>query len=81
MKISFYGHLAELVGREIEIAVPPAAVTVGEMRSLLARLYPHAAGELASLSLRACVDDRMVAEDFPVAGAGTVAFFPPLSGG
>ena len=77
----FFGRLGETIGREVRIEAPPGGCTVGEVRGLLAALYPHEAADLASPSLRACVDDSLVGEDFGVAAGGKVEFFPPLSGG
>ena len=81
MDIMFFGRLGETIGREVRIDAPPGGCTVGEVRGLLAALYPEAAADLTSPSLRACVNDSLVAEDSRVAAGGTVEFFPPLSGG
>jgi molybdopterin converting factor small subunit len=55
--------------------------TVAGLRQRLAGLFPHAAGDLLSPRVRACVKDTIVREDFVVAGQGQVEFFPPVSGG
>ncbi len=81
MDILFFGKLGDRIGREIRIEPPSAGCTVRDVRGLLASLYPDSADALTSPSLRACVDDSLVAEDFHVEASGTVEFFPPLSGG
>ncbi len=81
MEIRFFGRLGERIGREIEIEPPPPGCTVGELRVLLAALYPDAAEELASMSTRACIDDTIVGEEAAVDPARAVEFFPPVSGG
>jgi molybdopterin converting factor small subunit len=81
VKILFYGRLGDMVGRETEVEVPSGTCTVADLRQVLARLHPEASGDLTKPSLRACVADCVVGEDFPVADAALVEFFPPLSGG
>ena len=81
MDILFFGKLGDRIGREVRIEAPPSGCTVRELRALLASLYPGSAEELTSPSLKACVDDAIVADDFRVGAGRTVEFFPPLSGG
>ncbi|WP_166039001.1 MoaD/ThiS family protein [Sphingosinicella sp. YJ22] len=81
MDILFFGKLGDRIGREIRIEPPPGGCTVRELRALLASLYPAAEADLTSPSLRACVGDEIVAEDFHVGAGRSVEFFPPLSGG
>ena len=81
MDILFFGRLGERIGREVSIEPPSGGCTVRELRGLLASLYPDAAAEMTSPSLRACVDDTIVGDEFPIAEGGRVEFFPPLSGG
>jgi sulfur-carrier protein len=79
--ILFFGKLGEQIGREVSVEPPPTGYSVRELRGLLASLYPHAAADLTSPSLKACVNDAVVDEDFRVDAQGSVEFFPPLSGG
>ena len=81
MKILFYGRVGDMVGREARVERPSEPATVRELRRVLAEMHPHASEELMKPSLRACVGDTLVGEDFRVADAETVEFFPPLSGG
>ena len=81
MDILFFGKLGDTIGRKVTIETPPGGCSVAELRNLLASLYPQAAADLASPSLRACIEDRIVDEGFRVDADRTVEFFPPLSGG
>lgn len=80
MKIGFFGKLRDSLGDERELAAGDKE-TVAGLRRRLADLHPHAAGDLLSPRVRACVDDTIVGEDFVVGGQARVEFFPPLSGG
>ena len=80
MRISFYGRLAEAIGREVELDAPqPCAI--GEVRARLAELFPDAASDLSSPRVRACVGDRMVPDSFVVTPGQSVDILAPLSGG
>ncbi|MDT9599884.1 MoaD/ThiS family protein [Sphingosinicella rhizophila] len=81
MKILFFGRLGDMVGRETHVEVPPETRTVADLRQLLAQLHPAASEDLSRPSLRACVNDLIVGENYVVADSETVEFFPPLSGG
>jgi sulfur-carrier protein len=81
MKIQFFGKLGDRLGREREISIPPHVQDVAALRRLLAERVPEAEVELMDPSLRACVDDLMVADDHHLEEGSEVAFFPPLSGG
>lgn len=78
MRISFYGSLAEAIGREVEWPLS-SGTTVADVREALARLHPSAT--LDRQTVRACLDDAIVDDSHKVAPGATLAFFPPLSGG
>ena len=80
MRISFYGRLAEAIGREVELDTAEACA-VGEVRARLAERFPHAASDLVSPRVRACVGDRMVPDSFVVVPGDAVDILAPLSGG
>lgn len=80
MRIGFFGRLRDSLGDEREMAAE-AGETVASLRARLAALHPEAAGDLLGPRVRACVGDRIVAEDFELAGEERVEFLPPLSGG
>jgi molybdopterin converting factor small subunit len=80
MRIHFYGGIGDYLGRSIHFDLPEGAATVADLRRLLCKAYPDAAGEFAS-RLRACVADEIVGEAYELSEAETVEFLPPLSGG
>jgi len=80
MRILFFGKLRDALGDEREVA-PGEGETVARLRRRLADACPHAAADLLSPRVRACVDDSVVGEDFILAGHERVEFLPPLSGG
>jgi molybdopterin synthase sulfur carrier subunit len=72
-KIAFYGKLAERIGREAEIALPPEGCTIAALRARY--------DGLDRATVRACVNDETVGEDHVVRPGDRVDFLPPLSGG
>lgn len=80
MRISFFGSLAEAIGREVDLAIP-AGHSVADVRRILAGRYPAAAPILSRPGVRACLDDDIVDDDEIVAEGAELAFLPPLSGG
>ena len=81
MRVNFYGSLGERIGRSVDVDLPEAGCRISDLRAQLANLFPHAAGELARPSVRACVMDQIVDEEYFVDSSVAVDFFPPLSGG
>jgi len=81
MRIGFFGRLGERIGRAVDLDLPADACTVADLRLHLARQFPAASGDLASGSLRACVDEAIVPDSHVVRPGQRVEFFPPLSGG
>ena len=80
MRICFYGRLAEAIGREVDIEVS-GECSVGELRSRIADLFPHASADLASPRVKACVGDAIVPDSFRVRPDQNVEILAPLSGG
>lgn len=70
MKIGFYGKLRDSLGDESGVA-RAAGETVAGLRARLAGLCPGAARDLLGPRVRACVADRIVGEDFPLASQVT----------
>ncbi|MBX3560928.1 MAG: MoaD/ThiS family protein [Sphingomonas sp.] len=79
MIIFFFGRLADLLGRDLSLGLPPCSVA--DVRREIARLYPAAAGDLEASRSRACLNDELVDEDRVVGEGDEIAFLPPLSGG
>ncbi len=80
MRISFFGSLADAIGRQVELPVPEGA-SVGEVRRRLATAYPAAAANLDRPQVLAAIDDRIADDGEAVPEGADLAFFPPLSGG
>ncbi len=83
MKLVYFAWVRERVGKTEERIDPPAGVTtVGELMAWLAgrdEQYAHAF-ENAKV-IRAAIDHHHVRPDAVIAGAGEIAFFPPMTGG
>jgi molybdopterin synthase sulfur carrier subunit len=83
MKILYFAWLRERLDRgEEEVSPPPDVQTVGDLISWL-RTNDEAA-ELAMQKpeiIKAAIDAKIVTHDAPIAGAKTVALFPPMTGG
>ena len=83
MKILYFAWLRERLNRGEDQVSPPAEVTnVGQLIDWLAANDEAFALATEKRSLiRAAVDARLVSHDAPIAGAGVVALFPPMTGG
>jgi sulfur-carrier protein len=83
MKILYFAWLRERLDRDSdEIDVPAEVSTVAELIDFLAaRDEVFAAATEKRTLIRAAVDEELVDHDTPIAGARTVALFPPMTGG
>ena len=83
MKILYFAWLRERLNRGEEDVSPPATVTtVAELIDWLAdrdEAFAHAVSRRDLI--RSAVDARLVPHQASIAGAGVVAFFPPMTGG
>lgn len=83
MKILYFAWLRERLNRGEETVDPPASVTtVGQLIDWLATR--DEATELAlekRALIKAAIDAKLVTHDAPIAGATTIALFPPMTGG
>ncbi len=83
MKLLYFAWVRERVGKaEEEIDPPASVVTVGDLMAWLAGRdgqYAHAFDNRKVI--RAAIDHRHVRPDAAIAGAGEIAFFPPMTGG
>lgn len=80
LRLSFYGEIADRLGRECDLALAADGVTVGEIRAELARRDP-AAEVLLTPRIKAALDSRVVGDDAPVASGQELVFFSIVSGG
>lgn len=81
LRVELCGHLADLHGRMVDIALPTGGMTVGAMLSQIAATYPSLQAALAGGRVRACVNETIVAATDEVMVGDSVALFPPVSGG
>ena len=83
MKIVYFAWVRERVGKTEEIVTPPDEVrTVADLAGWLKGRGEEYANAFAEPGIvRAAIDRRHVKPDAPIAGAGEIAFFPPMTGG
>jgi molybdopterin converting factor small subunit len=79
MKIIFFGRLASLLGRELDLTVEEPC-TVAGLRERIVAAFP-AAVPLQDKRVRACVGGAIVPDDHPIAPTDEVGFLAPVSGG
>lgn len=82
-RILFFGRVSDAAGcSELDIDVPRALNTVGELRAWLAARDETLAGVILSPSVRAAIDRAFCNDDNEaIATATEIAFMSPLSGG
>lgn len=80
MRILFYGRLADVLGRELKLAVE-GACSIADLRERIASQHPEAAEPIRSKRVRACIGDSIVSESHVFRPGEEVEFFPPVSGG
>ncbi len=83
MKLLYFAWVRERLGKAEENVDPPAGVaTVGDLMVWLARRDEQYAYAFENAKvIRAAIDHRHVRPDAAIAGAGEIAFFPPMTGG
>ncbi|WP_323015209.1 molybdopterin converting factor subunit 1 [Devosia sp.] len=83
MKILYFAWLRERLNRgEEELVLPPEVGTVAQLIDFLAaRDEAFALAAQKRSLIRAAVDAKLAGPDTPLAGAATVALFPPMTGG
>jgi molybdopterin synthase sulfur carrier subunit len=83
MRVKYFAWVRERIGLAEEQVEPPAGVrTVGELIAWLSERgesYAHAFEK--PKVIRAAIDHVHVKPDAQIAGAGEIAFFPPMTGG
>ena len=83
MKLRYFAWVRERIGRpEEDVDVPSSVTTVGELAAWLAtRGEEYAYAFENPKVVRAAIDRVHVKPDAKLAGAGEIAFFPPMTGG
>ena len=83
MKLRYFAWVRERVGKTEEQIDPPQSVaTVGELMSWLAQRGEQYAYAFDNPKvIRAAIDRSHVRAETSIAGAGEIAFFPPMTGG
>jgi molybdopterin converting factor small subunit len=80
VKVAFYGCLADAVGPELDIDVPPGC-SLEELRNKVIAEHPGAEETLRNKRARACVGDALVHDSYVLAATDRVEFLSPVSGG
>ena len=83
MKVAYFAWIRERIGKTDERLDPPADIkTVENMIAWLsARGEEYAYAFENPTLVRVALDQMHVKHDAPIAGAGEIAFFPPMTGG
>ncbi|MCB4801959.1 molybdopterin synthase sulfur carrier subunit [Methylobacterium brachiatum] len=83
MKLVYFAWVRERIGRaEEELAPPPEVTTVTDLIAWLrgrGEEYAYAFEDPGVV--RAAIDRTHAKPDAAIAGAGEIAFFPPMTGG
>lgn len=80
LSISFYGEIADRLGRERAMVFAVDDITVGEIRTELAR-QDEMAEILLKPQIKVAVDSRVVGDEAQVKSGQDVVFFSIVSGG
>ena len=80
MKVTFYGKLESIFGRQVEVAIKTPC-TVAGLRSQILADHPEAAHTLGGRQVKVFVRDALVTDDHPLDLADEVEFLAPVSGG
>lgn len=83
MKLRYFAWVRERIGKpEEDVAVPPEVGTVADLIAWLSRRGEEYAYAFENPKvIRAAIDKKHVKPEAAVAGAGEIAFFPPMTGG
>ena len=83
MKLRYFAWVRERIGvAEEEIEPPPGIATVAELATwLAARGEGYAYAFENPKVVRAAIDRSHARPEARIAGAGEIAFFPPMTGG
>ena len=83
MKLVYFAWVRERVGKAEETLTPPSdIVTVADLARWLASRGEEYAYAFENPGIvRAAIDRVHAKPETPIAGAGEIAFFPPMTGG
>ena len=83
IKLRYFAWVRERIGKPDEdVEVPADVTTVGELMTWLAsRGEEYAHAFVNPKVIRAAIDRTHVKPQTTIAGAGEIAFFPPMTGG
>ncbi len=83
MKVLYFAWLRERLDKsEEDVSPPPGVNTVADLIDWLSARDEATDLAFANRKLiRAAIDTEIVGHETPLAGARTVAFFPPMTGG
>jgi sulfur-carrier protein len=83
VKVRYFAWVRERVGKaEEDIDLPAGVATVGDLVAWLTRRGEGYAYAFENPKvIRAAIDKSHVRADASIAGAGEIAFFPPMTGG
>ncbi len=81
MKVLYFAWLRERIGQPSEMVETNAATVRELVAELAAREERYALAFSDMSAIRVAIDQKMTELDAPIAGAGEVAFFPPMTGG
>ena len=81
LRVELCGRLADACGREVELELPAAGLSVPALLAALRAAHPLLDAPLARARVRACVNDMVVPDDTVIRAGDLVALFPPVSGG
>ena len=83
MKVCYFAWVRERVGKADEEIEPPSSVVT--VTDLIAWLAERGEGYAYAFEnpkvIRAAIDKTHVRAETKIAGAGEIAFFPPMTGG
>ena len=83
MKLVYFAWVRERIGlKDEEVTLPDSVATAGDLLDWLKQRGPEYEHALAEpRAIRVSIDRVHARPDTPLAGAGEVALFPPMTGG
>ena len=79
IRVLFFGKVADVLGREVQVSLPGAGCTIAELRRIIAD--QTGSDVLLIPGVRASLDKQVTTEEGRVTSKSEVAFFSLFSGG